>query len=57
MRAVYATDASEYQETPAAVALPKTEADVRELVHFADQFGFELIPRAAGTSLAEGEVF
>ena len=35
MRRLYATDASEYQELPVAVALPRTEADVRELVAFA----------------------
>ncbi len=51
-RQLYATDASEYQETPAAVALPKTEADIRELIGFANQTGIGLIPRTAGTSLA-----
>ena len=52
MRALYATDASEYQETPVAVALPKTEADLRELIVFANKHGIGLIPRTAGTSLA-----
>ena len=52
MRALYATDASEYQELPVAVALPKTEADVRELVAFAGTNRLGLIPRTAGTSLA-----
>lgn len=33
--AIYSTDASEYQERPRAVALPKTEADVALLVRFA----------------------
>ena len=51
-RAAYATDASEYQERPLAVALPKTEADVGQLVGFAATHGIGLIPRAAGTSLA-----
>jgi FAD/FMN-containing dehydrogenase/Fe-S oxidoreductase len=51
-RAVYATDASEYQERPLAVALPKSEADVRELVRFAAAHRVGLIPRGAGTSLA-----
>ena len=37
MRQLYATDASEYQEMPLAVALPKSEADLRELVSFAHQ--------------------
>ncbi len=52
MRAIYATDASEYQEFPVAVALPKTEADLRELIAFANQNRLGLIPRGAGTSLA-----
>ncbi|MFZ5497324.1 MAG: FAD-binding and (Fe-S)-binding domain-containing protein [Verrucomicrobiota bacterium] len=52
MRALYATDASEYQELPLAVALPRSEADVRELVRFAAQQRIGLIPRGAGTSLA-----
>lgn len=52
MRALYATDASEYQELPVAVALPKTEADIRALIAFANQHGIGLIPRTAGTSLA-----
>src|SRR4051812_10567695 len=52
MRKLYATDASEYQEMPVAVALPRTEADVRELIRFANKNGIGLIPRTAGTSLA-----
>ncbi len=51
-RTAYATDASEYQERPLAVTLPKSEADVGELVRFAAATGIGLIPRAAGTSLA-----
>jgi len=51
-RTIYSTDASEYQERPLAVAIPTTEADVRELVLFAAAEGIGLIPRAAGTSLA-----
>ena len=52
MRSLYATDASEYQEMPLAVALPRSEADVRELVTFAARHRIGLIPRGAGTSLA-----
>jgi FAD/FMN-containing dehydrogenase/Fe-S oxidoreductase len=48
----YSTDASEYQERPLAVALPKSESDVRELVAYAAATGTGLIPRGAGTSLA-----
>ena len=51
-RTIYSTYASEYQERPLAVAIPTTEADVRELVLFAAAEGIGLIPRAAGTSLA-----
>jgi FAD/FMN-containing dehydrogenase/Fe-S oxidoreductase len=51
-RAIYATDASEYQERPLAVALPMSEADVRQLVRFAAAHRVPLVPRAAGTSLA-----
>ena len=29
MRKLYATDASEYQEMPLAVAFPKSESDIR----------------------------
>ena len=52
MRTLYATDASEYQELPVAVALPKTETDLRELIAFAGRHHIGLIPRTAGTSLA-----
>ena len=52
MRSLYSTDASEYQELPAAVALPKTEDDLRKLITFARANGTSLIPRTAGTSLA-----
>ena len=52
MRLLYATDASEYQEMPLAVALPAAEDDIQQLVVFAAHHGIGLIPRAAGTSLA-----
>ncbi len=52
MRTLYATDASEYEELPLAVALPRSEADVRALIAFANQHRIGLIPRTAGTSLA-----
>lgn len=52
MRTLYATDASEYQELPLAVALPRSESDVYELVAYAHRHRIGLIPRGAGTSLA-----
>ena len=51
-RAIYSTDASEYQEKPLAVALPRSENDVREIILFAATHRIGLIPRTAGTSLA-----
>ncbi len=51
-RSIYATDASVYREVPLAVAVPKDENDLKNLVTFADTHGFSLIPRAGGTSLA-----
>ena len=52
VRRVYATDASEYQEKPMAVALPQDVDDLKMLVRFATDNKLSLIPRAGGTSLA-----
>lgn len=52
MRTLYATDASAYRELPLAVAVPRTEGDIKKLIHFARAEQISLIPRAAGTSLA-----
>ena len=52
IRTVYATDASEYQEKPLAVAIPRTIGDIKALIAFATEKKISLIPRAAGTSLA-----
>lgn len=52
VKRVYSTDASVYQETPFAVAIPKSIDDIKRLVAFARANGQTLIPRAAGTSLA-----
>lgn len=49
---VYSTDASVYQEKPLAVAVPKTNEDIKTLISFANEHQLTLIPRAAGTSLA-----
>ncbi|MBC5842588.1 FAD-binding protein [Flavobacterium sp. F-380] len=51
-KTLYATDASAYRIIPLAVALPKTDADIVNLVHFANEHSISLIPRTAGTSLA-----
>ncbi|PRX54767.1 FAD-binding and (Fe-S)-binding domain-containing protein [Flagellimonas meridianipacifica] len=51
-RSLYATDASVYRKLPLAVAYPKTEADIKQLIDFANSNKVGLIPRTAGTSLA-----
>ncbi len=51
-KTLYATDASVYREMPLAVAFPKSEKDIKYLIHFANEHSFALIPRTAGTSLA-----
>ncbi len=48
---IYATDASNYQIMPAAVALPKDEEDVRLLVNFALENQLPVLARGGGTSL------
>ncbi|MDP2687642.1 MAG: FAD-binding and (Fe-S)-binding domain-containing protein, partial [Aequorivita sp.] len=49
---IYATDASVYRKIPLAVAYPKSERGIKQLVAFAEVNGTSLIPRTAGTSLA-----
>ncbi|WP_242135372.1 FAD-binding and (Fe-S)-binding domain-containing protein [Aestuariivivens marinum] len=51
-KALYATDASVYRMLPMAVAYPKTNKDIKLLIHFAKVHKATLIPRTAGTSLA-----
>jgi FAD/FMN-containing dehydrogenase/Fe-S oxidoreductase len=51
-RCLFATDASAYREMPLAVAYPKDDDDLRELLIWASENSVPLIPRAAGTSLA-----
>ncbi|MCT8340246.1 FAD-binding protein [Flavobacteriaceae bacterium TK19130] len=51
-RLLYATDASVYRKKPLAVAYPKNEKGIQQLVRFAEKHRIGLIPRAAGTSLA-----
>lgn len=52
MKTLYATDASAYREMPLGVAIPETEADLLQIIRFADEHAIPLIPRTAGTSLA-----
>ena len=51
-KTLYATDASVYRKIPLAVAYPKTEKGIRQLIEFAAEHSTSLIPRTAGTSLA-----
>ena len=51
-RTIYSTDASVYQQKPAAVAFPKDDRDIRLLIELANEIGVGLIPRTAGTSLS-----
>jgi FAD/FMN-containing dehydrogenase/Fe-S oxidoreductase len=51
-RTLYATDASAYREMPLAVAVPRSEQDLKTLIDFANTHHVPLIPRTAGTSLA-----
>ena len=51
-RTIYSTDASVYQERPAAVAFPQNDSDIRLLIELANEIGVGLIPRTAGTSLS-----
>lgn len=52
LKTLYATDASAYREMPTAVAIPRTEDDLKKLIRFANENNTSLIPRTAGTSLA-----
>ena len=51
-KSLYATDASVYRRLPLAVAFPKSEEAIKQLILFAGKNKTSLIPRTAGTSLA-----
>ncbi|EDM43089.1 probable oxidoreductase [unidentified eubacterium SCB49] len=51
-KTLYATDASVYRRIPIAVAFPKSEKGIQQLIDFAKKYKTSLIPRTAGTSLA-----
>ena len=51
-RALYATDGSNYRQTPIGVVLPRSVADVIATVATAREFGAPITGRGCGTSLA-----
>ena len=51
-KGLYATDASVYRKMPTAVAFPKSERSIQQLISFAKNQKTSLVPRTAGTSLA-----
>ena len=51
-KVVYSTDASAYREKPIAIIRPKNNSDLKIVIDFANEHKVNLIPRAAGTSLA-----
>lgn len=52
IKSIYATDASVFRILPLAVAYPKNNEDLKQLIKFAKTHKTSLIPRTAGTSLA-----
>lgn len=51
-RAMYATDASNYRQTPIGVVIPRSKEDVVQTVAAARKFGAPVLSRGGGTSLA-----
>ena len=51
-RALYATDASNYRQTPVGVVFPRTIDDVLETVRLCREHAVPILPRGGGTSLA-----
>jgi FAD/FMN-containing dehydrogenase/Fe-S oxidoreductase len=51
-RALYATDASNYRQTPLGVVFPRTTEDAIKTVKTCQDFEAAILPRGAGTSLA-----
>jgi glycolate oxidase len=55
--AAYETDAlTAYRQTPLAVTLPSTTAEVAQVLRFAAEQGVNVVPRGAGTSLSGGAI-
>ena len=51
-RALFATDASNYRQTPIGLVWPRTTDDVVEAVRTCREYRVPILPRGAGTSLA-----
>src|SRR5438105_2651983 len=51
-RALYATDGSNYRQTPIGVVRPRDAEDVSETIALCRQFGAPITSRGCGTSLA-----
>src|SRR5438445_4816560 len=51
-RALYATDGSNYRQTPVGVVIPKDDEDVIATVALCREFGAPITSRGGGTSLA-----
>lgn len=51
-RALYATDASNYRQTPIGVVLPRSVEDIVATVAIARRYGAPVLARGGGTSLA-----
>ncbi len=51
-RALYATDGSNYRQTPIGVVLPKDKQDLLEAIRICHEYGAPITSRGCGTSLA-----
>jgi len=54
--AVYACDASPYEQTPFVVAVPRDRDDVQTLLRYASEHHLPVIPRGAGTNPHGGAI-
>src|SRR5688572_33164445 len=52
-RALYATDSSNYRQVPIGLVIPLDEADVVATIAACRAAGAPILPRGAGTSLAD----
>ncbi|MBM3556881.1 MAG: FAD-binding protein [Alphaproteobacteria bacterium] len=56
LRAYESDGLTAYRQTPLAVVLPSTVAEVAEIMRYCDQAGVKVVPRGAGTSLSGGAI-